>query len=105
MIAVLPRNLVTPNSAKILSFRHPSGARQEESAFLPTPYAIAACTRNRFAATIPSPIKIAITTSYAATNGGSFPFGASACNAGTFRNACTTATKQFKYSATTLPTT
>jgi hypothetical protein len=48
-------------------------------------YAIAACTRNRLAATIPSPIKIAITTTCAATNGGSFPFGASVCNTGTFR--------------------
>jgi len=85
-----PSPLVIPTPDRSEERRACPERSRRESAFPSIPYPIAACTRNRFAATISSPIKIAITTTCATTNGGSFPFGASACNAGIFRNACTT---------------
>ncbi len=55
--------------------------------------------RKRFAARTPSATNAISTTACAAMNGGSFCWGASAFNGSILRNACTTATKTFKYSA------
>src|ERR1700690_3259085 len=54
---------------------------------------------NFFAATTVSPTKINRTTICAIKNGGSVCVGAIAFKAGTFRKACTTATKTLRYRA------
>ncbi len=41
-------------------------------------------------------MKASMRVTCAATNGGSFPFGANACRAGIFWKDCTTPTKQFR---------
>ena len=57
------------------------------------PAAPSAGWRNFLAAAMPKTTKIRNRTPCAIANGGSDPAGASACKAGIFRNACTTATK------------
>lgn len=56
----------------------------------------ATASLNRLSASTASTTNATSTTPCTATKGGSDPFGASACNEGTFRNNCTTSTNTFR---------
>src|ERR1700722_2550762 len=61
--------------------------------------------RNRFRASVPKMMKITSTTPCAIANGGSEPFGASACSGATFWKSCAISTNTLRYNAMTAVTT
>jgi hypothetical protein len=86
LVETMAFRVLTPEAAVALAHKDGKGSRKGSSRQ----------PRAFFVATMVSAMKSPSTTSCATANGGSVCFGASAVNAGNFRNACVTPTKTLR---------